>query len=62
MSRGESLWSIAGRWLATDDPGRIARYWPRIHRANRSTIADPNLIHPGQVLVMPPERVAGAGG
>ncbi len=53
---GESLWSIAEEVLQTDEPARIARYWPRIHRANRSVIgADPNVLLPGQVLELPGE-------
>ncbi len=53
---GDSLWTIAGRVLDTDDPRLIARYWPRIHRANRDLIgATPNLIRPGWVLELPPE-------
>ncbi|MDQ5874628.1 MAG: LysM peptidoglycan-binding domain-containing protein [Actinomycetota bacterium] len=56
MAAGDSLWTIAGRVLDTDDPRRIARYWPRIHRANRSLIrTTPNLIRPGWVLELPPE-------
>lgn len=54
--RGDTLWAIAARALATEDPRRIARYWPKIHRANRATIgSDPNLIRPGQVLRLPDE-------
>ncbi|HEX2295186.1 MAG TPA: LysM domain-containing protein [Actinomycetota bacterium] len=54
---GETLWSIAATRLGTDDVRRIARYWPRIHRANRDEIGpDPNLIRPGQVLELPPEH------
>jgi LysM domain len=54
---GDKLWSIAGAVLATEDAARIARYWPRIHRANRAVIgSNPDLIHPGQVLVLPPEQ------
>ena len=53
---GDALWSIAADVLATEDPSRIARYWPRIHRANRALIgANPNVIFPGQVLELPPE-------
>src|SRR5680860_1309548 len=56
VAAGDSLWTIAGRVLDTDDARRIARYWPRIHRANSSLIgATPNLIRPGWVLEMPPE-------
>ena len=56
VQSGETLWSIAADVLKTDDPRRIARYWPRIHRANRAVIGiDPSLIFPGQVLSLPPE-------
>lgn len=51
---GDTLWDIAGKVLETKDMRAIARYWPLIHRANRDVIgADPNLICPGQVLVLP---------
>jgi|GEM_PF-2472413 len=54
---GDSLWDIAEMKLGTGEARRVARYWPRIHRANRDVIgADPNLIMPGQVLTLPPER------
>jgi nucleoid-associated protein YgaU len=54
---GETLWSIAADRLRTDDVRRIARYWPRIHRANRAEVgANPDLIRPGQVLELPPEH------
>jgi nucleoid-associated protein YgaU len=53
---GDSLWSIAAGALDTDDPTRIALYWPLIHRANRSVVGpDANLIYPGQILELPPE-------
>jgi hypothetical protein len=56
VAAGDSLWSIAGRVLGTEDPRRIARYWPRIHRFNRGLIGTtPNLIKPGWVLDLPPE-------
>jgi hypothetical protein len=52
---GDMLWSIAEQWLRTDDPRSVARYWPKIHRANRDVIGpDPSLIYPGQVLHLPP--------
>jgi hypothetical protein len=52
---GDTLWSIAEQWLRTDDPPSVARYWPKIHRANRDVIGpDPSLIYPGQVLHLPP--------
>lgn len=53
---GDSLWSIAAEWLEADDPARIARYWPRVYRTNIAVVgAVPDLIHPGQILTMPPE-------
>ena len=56
VTSGDELWSIAARALGTEDPRRIARYWPRIHRLNRAVIgADPSLIYPGQVLKLPLE-------
>lgn len=50
---GDTLWSIAQRELQTEDIRSIARFWPKIHRANRHTIADPSLIMPGQILLIP---------
>jgi nucleoid-associated protein YgaU len=52
---GDTLWSIAEQLLPGDDPRLVARYWPKIHRANRDVIGpDPSLIYPGQVLDLPP--------
>ncbi|MGI8407985.1 MAG: LysM peptidoglycan-binding domain-containing protein [Actinomycetota bacterium] len=51
---GDTLWDIAAAVLGTEDPAAIARYWPRIHRANRGVIgADPNALVIGRVLVLP---------
>jgi uncharacterized YkwD family protein len=41
---GDSLWKIAQKY-------KIG--WPEIWQANRSKIADPDLIYPGQVLTIP---------
>ncbi|WP_051533131.1 LysM peptidoglycan-binding domain-containing protein [Arthrobacter sp. 9MFCol3.1] len=53
---GDSLWSIAAAALgplASD--ADIARVWPRLYAGNRNVIgADPHLLRPGQVLVLPP--------
>lgn len=55
---GESLWTIAARWLETDDPRRIAPFWPRIYGLNQTLIGpDPDLIRPGQVLEIPHRRL-----
>jgi hypothetical protein len=54
VRHGDTLWSIAEQSLRTDDPRSVARYWPKIHRANRDIIGpDPSLIYPGQVLHLP---------
>lgn len=61
VAAGESLWSIAGELLAdawgrpATDP-EIAPYWHHLVTANRGRLvdpADPDLIHPGQVLEVP---------
>ena len=55
VHEGDTLWSIAEQHLDTKDIRRIARYWPRIHRANSELVDNPNLIQPGWTLVLPPE-------
>ena len=45
--KGDSLSKIAKREYGD------AQKWPRIFEANRDTIKDPDLIHPGQVLKIP---------
>ena len=52
---GDSLWLIAARRLgAHADPTQIEATWREWYAANRALIgADPDLIHPGQVLVDP---------
>jgi LysM repeat protein len=53
---GDCLWSIATRILGRDASSRaIDRGWRAIYAANRGAIgSDPNLIHPGLVLTLPP--------
>lgn len=52
---GDSLWSIAAGELPPDaSASDIDRQWRAWWRTNRAVIgADPNLIHPGQVLHTP---------
>jgi len=57
VRKGDTLWGIASDVLGTNDIRRIARYWPKIHRANRATLGpNPNLLHVGQSLVLPNEH------
>jgi nucleoid-associated protein YgaU len=50
VRRGDSLWTLSGRYLG--DPN----LWPRIFEANRGRIEDPDLISPGQRLDIPAAR------
>ena len=47
--RGDCLWNISGQEAIYADPIK----WPRIYRANRDQIENPNLIYPGQVFAVP---------
>lgn len=47
VKSGDCLWNIAKKQLG--DGGR----WKEIHDLNRDKISNPNLIHPGLVLVLP---------
>ena len=54
---GETLWTISAAHLpaAARSAADIARYWRLIFGANRGWLgADPNLIHPGVTLAIPP--------
>lgn len=56
VRRGDTLWGLAAAHLQTDDIRRIARFWPLIHRQNLDVIGNnPDLLLPGQVLVIPSE-------
>lgn len=46
---GECLSKISGYKEIYSDPAK----WPRIYRANRDKISDPNLIYPGWILRIP---------
>jgi nucleoid-associated protein YgaU len=62
VRRGDHLWGIAERTLATRraaDPSDddVRRYWVELIATNRGRLADPanpDLIFAGQVLVLPP--------
>lgn len=56
VAPGESLWTIARSAVpAPRDAATVAAYWPRLHEANRAVVGpDPDLISPGQRLVLPP--------
>lgn len=62
VSRGDHMWGLAeahlGRVTKREDLGEheIARYWVRVIRENRSRIrsGNPDLIYPGETLVLPP--------
>lgn len=62
IERGDSVWSVSEDRLEEDlgrdaaDP-EIAPYWREVVDANRDRfvqLGDPNLVHVGQVLVLPP--------
>ncbi len=49
VERGDNLWNIAKKESVYDDP----YMWPRIYRANKEQIKDPDLIYPKQTLAVP---------
>ncbi|UIJ34599.1 LysM peptidoglycan-binding domain-containing protein [Allobranchiibius sp. GilTou73] len=54
VRRGDSLWSLVGRELRTDDPAVIAAEWPRWYTHNRQLIGpDPDLLQVGRILHRP---------
>lgn len=56
VTAGDSLWSIARAHLPDPSDADVATHWPRWYAANRTVIGpDPDLIHPGQILLAPTE-------
>ncbi len=55
VKQGDTLWDLAQQYLG--DPFK----WPEIYRRNQSTIQDPNLIYPDQVIIISGDVVATAG-
>lgn len=49
VMKGDHLWGIASKPEIYDDP----YMWPRIYRANREQINDPDMIYPKQMLNVP---------
>jgi len=49
VMKGDHLWGIASKESVYADP----YMWPRIYRANRDAIDDPDLIYPDQQLAVP---------
>lgn len=60
---GDTLWHLAAADLSpTVGPAAVTRRWHRLHTLNRAVIGDdPDLIHPGQRLQLPPTPHGGAG-
>ena len=58
VTSGDCLWSIAARLLGPKATTvAIDREWRAIYAANATSIgSDPNLIHPGLILVLPTLR------
>ena len=54
---GDSLWRLAQEQLPAGAPAAaVAAQWPRWWSANRALLGDdPDLLHPGQRLVVPPD-------
>lgn len=59
---GDTLWQLAAADLSpTAGPAAVTRHWHRLHDLNRAVIGDdPDLIHPGQRLQLPPTPHGGA--
>ncbi len=51
----DCLWKIAGYKKIYNN----ARLWPKIYRANKAKIKNPDLIYPGQVFKIPPKKSKG---
>jgi hypothetical protein len=56
----DTLWGIAAARLPAGSAATIDRYWRQVYAANRAAVgADPDLIHPGTRLAVPPYRPGG---
>jgi LysM domain len=69
VASGDNLWSIARDHLAkapgggSDEPtnSEVAAYWTQVKEANQDRLRDPDLIKPGQMVVLPPIAPPPAG-
>jgi len=52
VRRGDSLWRISKYRNIYNDPYQ----WGKIFKANQDKIENPNLIYPGQELIIPPKK------
>jgi hypothetical protein len=64
---GDNLWVISARHLervtgTSVDGGTIVRYWRRVVDANRDRLrsGDPDLIYPGESVLLPPRESEGS--
>ncbi|WCO66304.1 LysM peptidoglycan-binding domain-containing protein [Iamia majanohamensis] len=65
VSLGQSLWSIAADRAEVDlgrrpTPTEVGLYWRDLVDANDERLPDPNLVHPGQTVLVPPTPFAPA--
>lgn len=51
VKKGDTLWDISGYRNIYNDPFQ----WKKIYEANKDKITDPDLIYPGQRLIVPQE-------
>lgn len=58
VRRGDTLWAVAETTLARagtrPSDAQVVRRVRELHRLNRTAVPDPDLIHPGQLLRLPP--------
>jgi nucleoid-associated protein YgaU len=65
IQSGDTLWDVAEAHISPSQrsASRIDRYWWQVHAANRDVLGDdPDLIHPGVRVVLPPFQPARTGG
>ena len=65
VEEGDNLWAIAAAMVTalgdtSADDATVSQYWRHLIEANATSIDDPDLIFPGQVLTLPPMATAGS--